>query len=105
LSGRDYWTASIGGLQVTCAVARDQAGQITELQANAGKLGSDTNNWIAALAQSISVGLRRGVPLSAYVHGLSGHCQPPFNGETGDPLAPRCMSLQDYLSKALEARA
>ena len=53
--------------------------------------------------KAITIGLQRGVPLQAYVRGLSNARFAPC-GETTDKAVPQCRSVVDYVVRALDAR-
>lgn len=70
MSARKWETTLATGRSVCLWVEEDESGQPTALEVRAGKVGDQFSAWLSCLADTVSTGLRRGVPVSAYVHGL-----------------------------------
>lgn len=96
------WSAVIGGVRLTVWVGVDQHGE-PALDVAYGPPGNPLETMLRALAGSITVGLRNGVPLSAYTRGLLGQRFEPA-GPTGDVEVPDCTSVVDYMARSLQAR-
>jgi len=70
MSARRLGTFLGSGRAVTLWVEEDASGQPVGLEVRAGKVGDQFSAWLSCLADTVSHGLQRGVPVSAYVHGL-----------------------------------
>lgn len=97
------WAVEIGGVELTVTVTEGPRGEPCRVAATLGPPGNPLGTALAALCESISVGLRAGVPIEAYTHGLGLHRFAPC-GPTTDPLVPECCSIVDYLARAIGAR-
>lgn len=70
MSARKWETTLGSGRAVVLWVEENESGQPIGLDVRAGKVGDQFSAWLSCLADTVSHGLQRGVPASAYVHGL-----------------------------------
>ena len=99
----DYWTAAIGGMRVSVRLSRDSEGRPVDLHASMGPPGSSLALAVEAVTTAASINLRAGVPMQAITRKWAGQRFDPA-GPTGDPSAPQCTSVVDYLARAITAR-
>jgi ribonucleoside-diphosphate reductase alpha chain len=90
----------VGGLHGYFTVGEFEDGTPGELFVTAAKMGSTLGGLMDSFARSISYGLQYGVPLKAYVKGMSGSSFAP-SGATDDPEVKTATSIVDYIFKRL----
>lgn len=71
-----------------------------EIFITAAKMGSTMAGLMDSFARSVSYGLQYGVPLKAYVRGMSNTNFAPF-GATDDPAVKTATSIVDYIFRRL----
>lgn len=79
-----------------------RGGKPVRLGLAASKQGTFERGMLWSLAESITIGLQHGVPLSTYAARLKGAAFDPA-GVTGNPDIPMVSSLSDYLARYLAA--
>lgn len=97
------WSAEVQGQTVEVWLDLDAEGKAQAIRATVGKPGNALGLVLECVWRSASLCLAAGVPLSQVLKGLRGHKSSP-SGPTTDPLAPECLSLVDYVARAVEAR-
>lgn len=102
LNNAKSWEAEIGSIRTVVRVT-EVDGKPIDVNMTLGPPGNPLSMGVAAICESINIGLRRGLSIASYVKGLSAQKFEPC-GETHDPLAPTCSSVVDYLAKSLAAR-
>ncbi len=70
MSARKWETTLGSGRAVVLWVEENESGQPIGLDVRAGKVGDQFSAWVSCLCDTVSTGLKAGVPVSAYVHGL-----------------------------------
>ena len=94
----------VSGYRLTVRLNLDESGRkVEDLQVSMSPPGSPLGVSMETVCEAVNVGLRRGVPLSAYLHQWRGQKFAPC-GKTTDPLVDECTSLVDYLAKAISLR-
>lgn len=100
----EHWTAKIQGVGLEAWIAKDDEGRVRAIKATLGPTGNPLGAALDLVCAAATVSLSRGVPLAAVTKQWRGQRFEPA-GETGDPLAPECSSVVDYLAAAIERRA
>jgi hypothetical protein len=94
------WHAQIGKLRLSCW-ASENYGRVQEVRiVGGGPLAPS----IADFCEAMSIGLKAGVPVEAYVKTLRGRRDEMGGPVHEDPLVAECGSVVDYIARALNAR-
>lgn len=90
----------VADLKGFVTVGEYEDGAPGEIFITAAKMGSTMAGLMDAFARSVSYGLQYGVPLKAYVRGMSNTNFAPF-GTTDDPEVKHATSIVDYIFRRL----
>ena len=90
----------ISDLKGFVTVGQFDDGQPGEIFVTVAKMGSTLAGLMDSLARSVSYGLQYGVPLKAYVKGMSNTNFAPF-GATDDPEVRSATSIVDYIFRRM----
>ena len=90
----------ISDLRGYVTVGEFEDGQPGEIFITVAKMGSTLAGLMDAFGRSVSYGLQYGVPLKAYVKGMSNLNFAPF-GSTDDPEVKTASSIVDYIFRRL----
>ncbi|HET8690311.1 MAG TPA: hypothetical protein VFL81_02650, partial [Candidatus Saccharimonadales bacterium] len=90
----------ISDLKGYVTVGEFEDGQPGEIFVTVAKMGSTLAGLMDAFGRSVSYGLQYGVPLKAYVRGMSNTNFAPF-GATDDPEVKTATSIVDYIFRRL----
>jgi ribonucleoside-diphosphate reductase alpha chain len=90
----------ISDLRGYVTVGEFEDGQPGEIFITVAKMGSTLAGLMDAFGRSVSYGLQYGVPLKAYVKGMSNLNFAPF-GSTDDPEVKTATSIVDYIFRRL----
>ncbi|HET7630505.1 MAG TPA: hypothetical protein VFK03_03975, partial [Candidatus Saccharimonadales bacterium] len=90
----------ISDLKGYVTVGEFEDGQPGEIFVTVAKMGSTLAGLMDAFGRSVSYGLQYGVPLKAYVRGMSNTNFAPF-GSTDDPEVKTATSIVDYIFRRL----
>ena len=90
----------VGDLKGFVTVGEYEDGMPGEIFITAAKMGSTLAGLMDVFARSVSYGLQYGVPLKAYVKGMSNTNFAPF-GTTDDPEVKNATSIVDYIFRRL----
>lgn len=90
----------ISDLKGYVTVGEFEDGQPGEIFITVAKMGSTLAGLMDAFGRSVSYGLQYGVPLKAYVRGMSNTNFAPF-GATDDPEVKTATSIVDYIFRRL----
>jgi ribonucleoside-diphosphate reductase alpha chain len=90
----------ISDLKGYVTVGEFEDGQPGEIFITVAKMGSTLAGLMDAFGRSVSYGLQYGVPLKAYVRGMSSTNFAPF-GSTDDPEIRTATSIVDYIFRRL----
>lgn len=90
----------ISDLRGFVTVGEFEDGQPGEIFVTVAKMGSTLAGLMDAFGRSVSYGLQYGVPLKAYVKGMSNLNFAPF-GTTDDPEVKTATSIVDYIFRRL----
>lgn len=90
----------ISDLKGYVTVGEFEDGQPGEIFVTVAKMGSTLAGLMDAFGRSVSYGLQYGVPLKAYVRGMSNTNFAPF-GSTDDPEVKTATSIIDYIFRRL----
>ena len=90
----------ISDLKGYVTVGEFEDGQPGEIFITVAKMGSTLAGLMDAFGRSVSYGLQYGVPLKAYVRGMSSTNFAPF-GSTDDPDIKTATSIVDYIFRRL----
>jgi ribonucleoside-diphosphate reductase alpha chain len=90
----------ISDLKGYVTVGEFEDGQPGEIFITVAKMGSTLAGLMDAFGRSVSYGLQYGVPLKAYVRGMSSTNFAPF-GSTDDPEIKTATSIVDYIFRRL----
>jgi hypothetical protein len=92
---------SIGGHKVALGTAEDADGRLVEVSFTLSKEGAAYRSLMESFAQSVSLGLGRGVPLAEYVDAFAYTRFGPAGAVEGDPAIPRATSVLDWAFRRL----
>ncbi|MFZ4410519.1 MAG: hypothetical protein ACOYOH_24440, partial [Paracraurococcus sp.] len=92
---------SVGGHRVVLRTAEDGEGRLLEVAFTLSKEGAAFRSLMDAFAQSVSMGLQRGVPLADYVEAFAYTRFGPAGLVEGDPAIPRATSVLDWAFRRL----
>jgi hypothetical protein len=95
------WRVSVGGHRVVLRTTEDAAGGLQEIALTLSKEGAAFRSLMDALAQSVTLGLARGVPLADYVEAYAYTRFGPSGPVEGDPAVPRATSFLDWAFRRL----
>ncbi|WP_188900049.1 TSCPD domain-containing protein [Caldovatus sediminis] len=95
------WRVSVGGHRVALRTTEDAEGGLVEIAVTLSKEGAAFRSLMDALAQSVSLGLARGVPLADYVEAYAYTRFGPAGAVEGDPDIPRATSFLDWIFRRL----
>ncbi len=97
------WTARLRTMDVIVRVAEGEDGQPVSLSAAFGPPGNALAVAVDAMCAAATINLKHGLGVEHVVHAWLGQRFEPA-GETGDELAPLCLSVSDYLARSILAR-
>jgi ribonucleoside-diphosphate reductase alpha chain len=86
---------------VALRTAEDAEGRLREIAFTLGKEGAAYRSLMDGFAQSVSIGLARGVPLEAYVQAFSYTRFGPSGAVEGDAAITRATSVLDWAFRRL----
>jgi ribonucleoside-diphosphate reductase alpha chain len=92
---------SVGGHKVALRTAEDADGRLVEIAFSLSKEGAAYRSLMEGFAQSVSLGLQRGVPLADYVDAFAYTRFGPAGAVEGDPAIPRATSVLDWAFRRL----
>jgi hypothetical protein len=92
---------SVGGHKVALRTAEDAEGRLVEIAFTLSKEGAAYRSLMEGFAQSVSLGLQRGVPLAEYVDAFAYTRFGPAGAVEGDPAIPRATSVLDWAFRRL----
>jgi ribonucleoside-diphosphate reductase alpha chain len=92
---------SVGGHKVALRTAEDAEGRLVEIAFSLSKEGAAYRSLMESFAQSVSLGLRQGVPLADYVDAFAYTRFGPAGAVEGDPAIPRATSVLDWAFRRL----
>ena len=92
---------SVGGHKVALRTAEDADGRLVEIAVTLSKEGAAYRSLMESFAQSVSLGLQRGVPLAEYVDAFAYTRFGPAGAVEGDPAIPRATSVLDWAFRRL----
>jgi hypothetical protein len=92
---------SVGGHKVALRTAEDAEGRLVEIAFTLSKEGAAYRSLMEGFAQSVSLGLQRGVPLADYVDAFAYTRFGPAGAVEGDPAIPRATSVLDWAFRRL----
>ena len=92
---------TVGGHRVVLRTAEDAEGQLLEIAFTLSKEGAAFRSLMDGFAQSVSLGLQRGVPLAEYVEAFAYTRFGPAGLVEGDPAIPRATSVLDWAFRRL----
>ncbi|MDO9708498.1 TSCPD domain-containing protein [Paracraurococcus lichenis] len=92
---------TVGGHRVALRTAEDAQGRLLEIAFTLSKEGAAFRSLMDAFAQSVSLGLQRGVPLAEYVEAFAYTRFGPAGAVEGDPAIPRATSVLDWAFRRL----
>ena len=92
---------SVGGHKVALRTAEDAEGRLVEIAFTLSKEGAAYRSLMESFAQSVSLGLRHGVPLADYVDAFAYTRFGPAGAVEGDPAIPRATSVLDWAFRRL----
>ena len=92
---------SVGGHKVALRTAEDPEGRLVEIAFTLSKEGAAYRSLMESFAQSVSLGLRQGVPLADYVDAFAYTRFGPAGAVEGDPAIPRATSVLDWAFRRL----
>ncbi len=92
---------SVGGHKVALRTAEDADGRLVEVAFTLSKEGAAYRSLMESFAQSVSLGLQRGVPLAEYVDAFAYTRFGPAGAVEGDPAIPRATSVLDWAFRRL----
>ena len=92
---------SVGGHKVALRTAEDADGRLVEVAFTLSKEGAAYRSLMESFAQSVSLGLHRGVPLAEYVDAFAYTRFGPAGAVEGDPAIPRATSVLDWAFRRL----
>ncbi|MBW8269691.1 TSCPD domain-containing protein, partial [Caldovatus aquaticus] len=95
------WRVSVGGHRIALRTTEDAAGGLVEIAVTLSKEGAAFRSLMDALAQAVSLGLARGVPLADYVEAYAYTRFGPAGTVEGDPDIPRATSFLDWIFRRL----
>ncbi|MBX6373644.1 MAG: hypothetical protein IRZ13_05325, partial [Acetobacteraceae bacterium] len=95
------WRVSVGGHRIALRTTEDAEGRLVEIAITLSKEGAAFRSLMDALAQSVSLGLARGVPLADYVEAYAYTRFGPAGTVEGDPDIPRATSFLDWAFRRL----
>lgn len=95
------WRVSVGGHRIALRTTEDAEGGLVEIAIALSKEGAAFRSLMDALAQSVSLGLARGVPLADYVEAYAYTRFGPAGAVEGDPDIPRATSFLDWVFRRL----
>ncbi len=95
------WYAVVGGHRVALRTAEDGEGRLREIAFTLSKEGAAYRSLMDGFAQSVSIGLARGVPLEAYVQAFSYTRFGPSGAVEGDAAITRATSVLDWAFRRL----
>jgi hypothetical protein len=95
------WRVAVGGHRIALRTAEDAAGRLQEVAVTLSKEGAAFRSLMDALAQSVTLGLARGVPLADYVEAYAYTRFGPCGPVEGDPAIPRATSFLDWAFRRL----
>jgi len=91
----------VGGHKVALRTAEDPEGRLVEIAFTLSKEGAAYRSLMESFAQSVSLGLRQGVPLADYVDAFAYTRFGPAGAVEGDPAIPRATSVLDWAFRRL----
>jgi hypothetical protein len=92
---------TVGGHRVALRTAEDPAGRLIEIAFTLSKEGPAFRGLMDGFAQSVSLGLQRGVPLGEYVEAFAYTRFGPAGVVEGDPAIERATSVLDWAFRRL----
>jgi ribonucleoside-diphosphate reductase alpha chain len=92
---------AVGGHKVALRTAEDAEGRLVEIAFTLSKEGAAYRSLMESFAQSVSLGLRHGVPLADYVDAFAYTRFGPAGAVEGDPAIPRATSVLDWAFRRL----
>ena len=92
---------TVGGHRVVLRTAEDAEGRLLEIAFTLSKEGAAFRSLMDGFAQSVSLGLQRGVPLADYVEAFAYTRFGPAGLVEGDPAIPRATSVLDWAFRRL----
>ncbi len=92
---------TIGGHRVAMQTVEDSEGRLQEIAFTLPKTGAAFRSLMDNFAQSVSLGLQRGVPLADYVDAFAYTHFGPAGTVEGDPAIPRATSVLDWAFRRL----
>jgi ribonucleoside-diphosphate reductase alpha chain len=92
---------AVGGHRVALRTAEDGEGRLLEIAFTLSKEGAAFRSLMDAFAQSVSLGLARGVPLTEYVDAFAYTRFGPSGAVEGDPAIRRATSVLDWAFRRL----
>jgi hypothetical protein len=92
---------TVGGHRVVLRTAEDSQGHLLEIAFTLSKEGAAFRSLMDGFAQSVSLGLQRGVPLADYVEAFAYTRFGPAGLVEGDPAIPRATSVLDWAFRRL----
>ncbi|MFC7474591.1 hypothetical protein ACFQS7_09520 [Dankookia sp. GCM10030260] len=92
---------TVGGHRVVLRTAEDPEGHLLEIAFTLSKEGAAFRSLMDGFAQSVSMGLQRGVPLADYVEAFAYTRFGPAGLVEGDPAIPRATSVLDWAFRRL----
>jgi hypothetical protein len=92
---------TVGGHKVALRTAEDASGRLLEIAFTLSKEGAAYRSLMDGFAQSVSLGLQRGVPLADYVEAFAYTRFGPAGVVEGDPAIPRATSVLDWAFRRL----
>ena len=84
-----------------CGPREDAEGRLLEIAFTLSKEGAAYRSLMDGFAQSVSLGLQRGVPLAEYVEAFAYTRFGPAGLVEGDPAIPRATSALDWAFRRL----
>jgi ribonucleoside-diphosphate reductase alpha chain len=92
---------AVGSHKVALRTAEDAEGRLVEIAFTLSKEGAAYRSLMESFAQSVSLGLRHGVPLADYVDAFAYTRFGPAGAVEGDPAIPRATSVLDWAFRRL----
>ncbi|WP_135467916.1 TSCPD domain-containing protein [Crenalkalicoccus roseus] len=92
---------TVGGHRVALRTAEDETGRLREVAFTLSKEGAAFRSLMDAFAEAVSLGLRQGVPLEAYVDAFAYTRFGPAGAVEGDPAIGRATSVLDWAFRRL----
>lgn len=95
------WRVTVGGHRVTLRTAEDTTGRPVEIAIALSKEGAAYRSLMDAFAQSVSLGLARGVPLESFVEAYAYTRFGPAGAVEGDPAIRQATSVLDWVFRRM----